>query len=189
MQPTTGSTPHRERDAVPNLPAVLLLGLDELDPTTHVPSFSRWPVSVEPVGATAGMTLGLAHAANRLNRGGCEERVRTAHPGQSPGRGLESHPSTAPSGSRPARRASGQGCRDAHPIAPEPRARRVNHGSHAGRQLAHGAHGRPLQRGCHGRTRRSRQVSVNTRVSNFVRAGSGGKAPHQYHINTTSLRN
>ena len=64
-----------------------------------------------------------AHAANRLHRGGCEERVRTAYPGQSPGRGLESHPSTAPAGSRPARRASGQGCRDAHPIAPKPRAR------------------------------------------------------------------
>ena len=39
-------------------------------------------------------------------------------------------------------------------------ARRVNHGSHAGRELAHGSHGRPLQRGRHGRTRRRRQVSV-----------------------------
>ena len=62
-------------------------------------------------------------------------------------------------------------------------ARRVHHGSHAGRQLENRPHGRPLQRGRHGRTRRSRQVSVNTRVSNFVRAGSGGE---RHDINTTS---
>ena len=65
-------------------------------------------------------------------------------------------------------------------------ARRVNHGSHAGRQLAHGAHGRPLQRGCHGRTRSSLQVSVKTIVSSFVRAGSGGEGttsiPRQNHV-------
>ena len=56
-------------------------------------------------------------------------------------------------------------------------ARRVNNRSHAGRELAHVAHGRSLQRGCHGRTRGRQKVSV--------RRGRGGKTPskpRQNHV-------
>ena len=46
-------------------------------------------------------------------------------------------------------------------------ARRLNNRSHAGRQLAHGAHGRSLQRGRDRRTRGGCQVSVGARIGGF----------------------
>ena len=57
-------------------------------------------------------------------------------------------------------------------------ARRVHHGSHAGRQLENRPHGRALLGRRHRRTRGRRQV--------FVKAGTGGR--QHYDITTTALR-